>query len=302
VLRTIVVGVDGRPGGRNALRLAAQLADAAGGELVVVGVFPYQYRPALAGSPAIEAERRRTQEVVERDLSEEGATARMYVVGDTSPARALHMVAEREHADLLVVGSTHRGPVGRVLVGDVAVGSLHGSPCPVAVAPRGLATRDAAPPRRIGVGFDGGQESRQALGLAAALAQRADAGLELLCVVPTPRPFVAVAVDDEGAILDARHEADQLISRTVFGLGVEAVGNAVIGSPVNELIELSRRVDLLVVGSRGWGPVRRILLGSTADSLIREAECPLLVVPRGATGDAGEHEQTTEQTGSLTPR
>jgi nucleotide-binding universal stress UspA family protein len=301
VFRTIVVGVDGRPGGRDALRLAAQLADAGGGELVAVGVFPYQHRPALAGSPAVEAERRQTQAGLDRELSEEAATARTYVVGDTSPARALHLVSERERADLLVVGSTHRGPVGRVLVGDVAVGSVHGSPCPVAVAPRDLAVGQAAPLRRIGVGFDGGRESRQALELAAALAESTRARLELLCAVPAPGPLFAVALDEDGGMVDYRQDADALISRTLAGLDIDADGQAVSGSPVDALVELTRRVDLLVVGSRGWGPVRRILLGSTAASLVGEAACPLLVVPRAATGQPGEHDPSTVEAGSLTP-
>src|SRR5690349_18092731 len=133
VFRTIVVGVDGRQGGRDALRLAEQLADAGGGELVAVRVFSYQHRPALAGSPAVEEERESARVALERELADMGTTVRTHVVGDTSPARALHRMAERERADVLVVGSAHRGAIGRVVVGDVALGSLHGSPCPVAI-------------------------------------------------------------------------------------------------------------------------------------------------------------------------
>jgi hypothetical protein len=49
-----------------------------------------------------------------------------------------------------------------------------------------------------------------------------------------------------------------------------------------------------VVGSRGWGPVRRILLGSTSARLMREAHCPVLVLPRGAaTGEPGERDPST---------
>ena len=146
VFNTIVVGVDGRQGGRDALRLAGQLAEAGGGQLIAVRVFPYQHRPALAGAPAVEEERESTQVALDRELADMGmSTARTQVVADTSPARALHRMAERERADVLVVGSAHRGAVGRVLGGDVALGSLHGSPCAVAVAPRGMADRAATP-------------------------------------------------------------------------------------------------------------------------------------------------------------
>jgi nucleotide-binding universal stress UspA family protein len=296
VFNTIVVGVDGRQGGRDALRLAGQLAEVSGGDLVAVRVFPHQHRPALAGSPAVEEERASTQVALDRDLADMAmTTARTHVVGDTSPARALHRMAERERADVLVVGSAHRGAVGRVLGGDVALGSLHGSPCPVAVAPRGMADRDAAPLTRIGIGFDGTPESRQALALAVALAKSAHVRLELLCAATAPIPLFAEAAWADGAIVDYHLEAEELISRTLAELDVDAVGKAVVGGPVETLVELTHRVDLLVVGSRGWGPIRRILLGSTAARLIREAACPVLVLPRGAaTGEPGEQEPATE--------
>jgi nucleotide-binding universal stress UspA family protein len=298
VFNTIVVGVDGRQGGRDALRLAGQLAEAGGGELVAVRVFPYQHRPALAGSPAVEEERESTQVALDRDLADMGmSTARTHVVGDMSPARALHRMAERERADVLVVGSSHRGAVGRVLGGDVALGSLHGSPCPVAVAPRGIADRDAPPLSRIGVGFDGTPESRQALDAAVALAKSARARLELLCAAAAPMPLFAEAAYTDGVIVDYHLEAEELISRTLAQLDVDAIGKAVVGSPVETLVELTHRVDLLVVGSRGWGPIRRILLGSTAARLIREAACPVLVLPRGAaTGEPGEQEPIRVET------
>jgi nucleotide-binding universal stress UspA family protein len=263
-----------------------------------VRVFWYQHRPALAGSPAVEEERESTQVALDREFADLGmSTARTHVVGDTSPARALHRMAERERADVLVVGSAHRGAVGRVLGGDVALGSLHGSPCPVAVAPRGMADRDATPLSRIGVGFDGTQESRQALALAVALAKTARAHLQLLCAATAAIPLFAEAAYADGVIVDYRLEAEELISRTLAELDVDAVGKAVVGSPVETLVELTHRVDLLVVGSRGWGPVRRILLGSTAARLIREAACPVLVLPRGAaTGEPGEQEPIRVET------
>ena len=157
-----------------------------------------------------------------------------------------------------------------------------------------MADHDAAPLRRIGVGFDGTQESRQALALAVALAKSARVQLELLCAATAPIPLFAEAAWSDGAIVDYRLEAEELISRTLAELDVDAVGKAVVGGPVETLVELTHRVDLLVVGSRGWGPIRRILLGSTAARLIREAACPVLVLPRGAaTGEPGEHEPAT---------
>src|SRR4051812_24223170 len=129
MFKTIVVGVDGRDGGRDALSLAGRLALVGGGALVAVRALPFDYYAPGAGAPPYTsiAEHDAKAEV-EADLRTAGLEAEIRVAGETSPARALHRVAEREHADLVVVGSTHHGRVGRVLAGDDAAAALHGSP------------------------------------------------------------------------------------------------------------------------------------------------------------------------------
>jgi nucleotide-binding universal stress UspA family protein len=52
------------------------------------------------------------------------------------------------------------------------------------------------------------------------------------------------------------------------------------GRPAEALLALSREVDLLVIGSRRWGPMARVLLGGTGETLLHGAHCPMLVVPR----------------------
>jgi nucleotide-binding universal stress UspA family protein len=237
---------------------------------------------------------------VEGDLDEAGLPrGRTDVVIDHSPAHRLQAVARRERADLLVVGASHRSAIGRVLFGDVAVGVLHGSPCPVAIAPRGTATA-AVPrgPETIGVGFDGHDEARAALRFAAAFARDRGARLRALSVVTLPATLAATPAFDETWIDAYRDEADAHLERALAGLaGVKSAGAAVVGNPVVELSALSREVDLLVLGSRAWGAVRRAVAGSTAATLSHEARCPLLVLPRGATwarpeDDARPAEQT----------
>jgi nucleotide-binding universal stress UspA family protein len=213
------------------------------------------------------------------------------VLGDTSPARALHRVAEEEHADLIVVGSTHHGRAGRVFAGDDAVGTLHASPVPVAVAPHGMAARRWKPVQRIGVGYDGRPESRQAFDLALALARECGASLSVQSVVATPIPYADFSAYDEDWLERAKAYAGEQMGTLLDGIDVEASGAVTVGGAVEQLAELSATVDLLVVGSRAWGPVRRVVVGSTAASLSRQAECPLLVLPRGAaTGEPGEQE------------
>jgi nucleotide-binding universal stress UspA family protein len=293
MFKTIIVGVDGRVGGRDALALAGRLALLAGGDLVAVRVLPFDYYVTRAGSPpyASLAEHDATNQL-EADLTAAGLTARTRVMADTSPARALQRAAEKEAADLIVVGSTRRGRLGRVLAGDDAAATLHGSSCPVAVAPRGLEDQAWSRVRHIGVGYDGRPESRQAFALAAALARECGASITVRSVVGTPLPYADAAAYDEEWLSRAQAMATDEQHEVLAGAGVEANGDVVVGAPVEELVELSRRVELLVLGSRAWGPVRRILVGSTAGALTREAHCPLLVLPRGAaTGQPGERDR-----------
>jgi nucleotide-binding universal stress UspA family protein len=293
MFKTIVVGVDGREGGRDALSLAGRLALLAGGDLVAVRVLPFDYYVSHAGAPpfASMAEPDAKREV-EDELAKAGLTARIRVMGDSSPARALHRVAEEERADVIAVGSTHHGRIGRVFAGDDAAATLHGSSCPVAVAPRGLAAREWKAVQKIGVGFDGGPEARQAAALAVALASECGASIRAQSVVGTPIPYAAGMSTYHGDWLErAQQAASDDMGELLADMDIEAAGDIVVGMAVGELTKLSEEVDLLVVGSRAWGPVRRIVVGSTAASLIREAHCPVLVLPRGAaTGQPGEAE------------
>jgi nucleotide-binding universal stress UspA family protein len=284
----IVVGVDEREGGRDALALAATLARSTGGQLLAVRAYPHETHPSRATVGGFEEDLRTDAGAeLERVLAETGVAAERVVIGDTSAARALHHVAEQEDAGLLVVGSTHRGHVGRLLVGGVSASVLHHAPCPVAVAPRGFAAHDGQL-KTIGVGFDGGNESQAALQVAAGLAKAAGAQLRILSVVATAVPAAQPAAFEQEWVDRAEQSGQEMVDgarQTTEELGVESSGEIAVGSPVEELVGLSASVDLLVVGSRGFGPVRRLLLGSTSDRLVREAESPVLAVPRPESAD-----------------
>jgi nucleotide-binding universal stress UspA family protein len=301
MFKTIVVGVDGREGGRDALSLAGRLALLAGGELVAVRVLPFDYYASRAGAPPYARPAEQDAEAgveaeLEADLEEAGLKARTRILGDTSPARALHRVAEEEHADVIVVGSTHHGSVGRVFAGDDAVGTLQGSSCAVAVAPRGPASREWKAVKRIGVGYDSGPEAGQAFALAIALARDCGAAIRVRSVVATPVPYADFTPYEDEWTERSLAIAKAELAELVADVDVETAVEATVGTSVGELVELSKEVDLLVLGSRAWGPLRRIIMGSTAASLTREAHCPVLVLPRGAaTGQPGEQEPRRPQ-------
>jgi nucleotide-binding universal stress UspA family protein len=287
--RTIVVGVDGRPGGRDALALARLLAAPGEARFVLVHAFPYDPTFPRGRNDAFEqALAEDARGILERERAAAGIDADLVAIADVHAARALHGVAEERAADLIAVGSSHRGPVGRLLLGDVARGTLHGAPCPVAVAPRDHAAREAEV-RFVGVGFDGSPEAQHALDAAAALARRTGAVVEVVGVVTEPEAFTpayAMTLDWSDVIGERRRRLDAAIAAAVERLDVEAAGRTIVGAPVRALADRTEEVDVLFVGSRSFGPVRRVLLGSTSDQLVEHAHCPVVVVPRGAGEEA----------------
>lgn len=277
----IIAGFDGRDGGRDAIALAAALAPR---RLTVA----MAYGPGTLVAPAMGAGRWAELEAdAERRLGSAcaalGAGAEMVAVADTSAARALQQVASDGAADLLVVGSAHRGRAGRLLLGDVGSTVLDHAPCAVAVAPKHL--HDAAwAPTRVAVAYDGGDEARHALETAAALARDRDARLLLLTAWTKPIMLAAPYTADLEPVGDeqAERHAQEILDRGLNAARWPAEGRLLHGPTARALREVTAEVDLLVVGSRGWGPARRVLLGSTAHRLVHDSACPVLVVPRPA--------------------
>jgi nucleotide-binding universal stress UspA family protein len=284
----IAVGVNGTPEGRDAARLAAAVADVTGGDLMLVSVHP---APLVPVPPDWSWESLRANaEATLRSVRDTIAPAgRIRTETDFSVPRALHRVARHHHRDLLVVGSSRQADEGHVRIGKRTRELLGQFECPLAVAPRGLAGRADVALRAIGVGYDGGAEADAALELAGALAVAAHAELRVHVVIDDRIPVLLRSpwsslldeewkevVDEEAARLEeqARAAAD----RTGAGSRVTVS----FGRPADPLMALSREVDLIVIGSRRWGPAERVLLGSTGEALLHDAACPVLAVPRPA--------------------
>jgi nucleotide-binding universal stress UspA family protein len=189
-----------------------------------------------------------------------------------SVGRGLHDAAVEQGADLIVIGSSTRGLLGRILAGDDVIATLRCAPCAVAIAPRGFAGSEAGL-RTIGVGYDGSPQAEAALAAARALA---DEGTEVraLGVATPPQGLVTPLGVSAVAAIEAKREQ---IERCIGELDGGVQGRVVDGIAHQRLAELSREVDLLVVGSSQRGKVGRVLLGSTSESLSRQAESPLLV-------------------------
>lgn len=211
----------------------------------------------------------------------------------------LLQLARDRKADLVVLGSSHRGPVGRVFPGATADRLLHGAPCAVAVAPPGFGSREPGDSgwhplsgdaedvgmRVIGVGFDGTRASAEALKTAVGLALPNGAALRVFTVA---RKYAHVPGGDG----DNRGPGVPTEAEVLRGMLHEAVADLpsqtralpvfMRGFAAQELVEAADTgVDLLVLGSRGGGPLRRKLHHSVTNFVMQEASCPVLISPAG---------------------
>jgi nucleotide-binding universal stress UspA family protein len=283
MFRTVLVGVDGHRGGRDALALAGQLL-AQGGKLTLANVYPGDSR--LRHVSPLEYERlaqKRAFAILTQARDHAGVVADLLSVESPSAGRGLHELAESIGADLLVVGSSRRGVLGRVLIGDDTHAALNGARCAVAIAPSGYSNH-VVPIREIGVAYNGSPESARAVDVARALAAEHGARLSACEAIALPvYAFVGGPVPVNGAIDDLLTQARAQI---------EALGDfephATYGNVVDDLSAYSASVDLLIAGSRGYGPLGRLVHGSTSSRLARTARCPLLVLTRVGPDRAGE--------------
>lgn len=287
----IIVGFDGLDGGYDALALARVLSPA-GGDIEVVHSFHYDFGPLgtptdASGAVILERMTEAVKKACELD-----PRCKVTGVADMFPAPSLHRAAERSGAGLIVVGSCHLGAIGGLLLGDVSRATIEGAPCPVAIAPRGFgkAVRRIG---SIGVGFNGSPESREALALASELANGHSLPLQVVSSIASIlplSPFLPSSAEtaeieaDHCALVE--HELQALIKQLDTSVSTEIVRT----SAEHALADLSKDVDLLVVGSRGWGRIKRAALGSATDRLINRARSPLIVVPRPATDRASATE------------
>ena len=279
MFENVLVGVDGSSNGRDAIVLAARLA-APDAKLTLAHVRTGELNPLVAMTPGLPAEEQQaSRELLERERADSGMQAELTSVAAPSVGAGLHRQAEAQGADLLVVGCSSHGSFGRAMLGDDTRAALNGSPCAVAIAARGYSGQADGSIAKIGVAYNRSPESDSALAVAKAVAQASGASIAALEVVSIPAyafsGLMAPAIGDsiDMLITEAKARMSQLPA---------VDGRAVYGLAGEELAAFGEELDLLVVGSRGYGPVKRLVLGSTSDFLERHARCSLLVLPRPA--------------------
>jgi nucleotide-binding universal stress UspA family protein len=133
------------------------------------------------------------------------------------------------------------------------------------------------------VGVDGSEQARIAVLEAAAQAERFSAPLRIVCAVPQYNgslAWVPAPMDREALFADIKVQLDAGVAWLKSHYPRLTVETQLVdGSPVDILVEASRHVELVVVGTRGRGGFAGMLLGSTSDGILHHAKGPVLVVP-----------------------
>jgi nucleotide-binding universal stress UspA family protein len=293
----VIIGYDLDDSGTDALLLGVGLAGALGLPAIVAKVHA---SPAPIGSGRVDAEwvaDRRAASAAVLVAAEQAVqglqlgegpqpTAIEYrLVPSSSAAHGLHDLAEAESAALIVVGSAAtEGFERRVFAGSTASRLLSGAQWPIVVAPKGLSGHGWTGPSRIGVGYLDTSEGRVALQAATEVARRSGASLHVYTAIAEEASVVPwlVGVDGETAYAATVREGvqrglDEAVASVPAGIEVHA--EVLVGNVVDQLADHSG-IDVLFCGSRGYGPVRRVLLGGISSRLMRRAGYPVAVVPR----------------------
>jgi nucleotide-binding universal stress UspA family protein len=267
---TVIVGVDGAVGGEDAIVLARALASH-GSTVALVHVTP-EDGEYDGGRGLLHAAR-----------GSYGGPCLTLLRAAADVGTGLRQVARDLSADLIVVGSPSPRPFAGGGHQPDLLQILHRAPCAVAIAPRGEHDRERRM-ERVGVAYRDTPSGHAALRLARDIAAERHARVLAMTVVPVlPSPWLGPTLGGaSGAALLSGDAAESARDHLAGLPGVEGV--VAEGDPAAQLTRFSRTVDLLIVGTRGHGALRRLLVGSTAEVLLTASACPVLVVPGGAVG------------------
>ena len=286
MLSKVLIGYDGSPQGDDALWFGRSLSEVLDARPLVTTVIAHT-RHGVEESDFDEAVTKFCEPLFDKARERIDAvevTAKPMV--NDSPAAGIYELTDWEKPTAVVIGSTRHGKSGRVQVGTLGGSLLSGVRCSVAVAPRGYADRRSGL-GRIGVAVDGSSQSWRALSAAAYLAERANAPLAILSVMGPPHYVLGGLLSPLGPEEYREYKEkewesvyEEALGRVPDGVATEPL--LLHGEPAEALAEAASDLDLLLLGSRGYGPVKGTLLGSVSARVMAAAPCPVMVVPRGA--------------------
>jgi nucleotide-binding universal stress UspA family protein len=288
--RDLIIGFDDSPPARDAVAFARRLALATGARPMAL----YSSAAAWSGEGKVDDEH---SAATEADIAAKRSAAKRLLAGvpdatfepvaERSPALALHRAADEAEAAMIVLGATHRTGLGRTVPGTTADAVIHGAPCAVAIAPSGYADADhAAPFGLVTAAVDGGDETERVARVASRIARRAGAALRLVTVADVPYTEGPAYAGNLGyaslqdTIGEVAAKTLDRAARAAREAGTAVDVRVVDGRVADAIAQASDDADLLVIGSRGYGPLRRVVLGSQTAKILHAATCPVLVIPR----------------------
>lgn len=291
---TTIVAYQPGVAGLEALRLGAFVARSTGSRLLVAMVLATPSAPSVARVDFQYTSLLRQQlvgeiEQAERDTPDD-VEAEFRIHDARSVPSGLVELAEKEDADVIVVGNASRGVLGRVSLGSVTNHLVHSSPVPIALAPRGFHVGAQDRVTRVNAAY-GGVAGKTGLVLAAAgLCAEMGAELRLTSFSLRSRSITTDLIAEEElratVTADVRENAAQALSEVTSLPHAPRVADTTVGfgedwADAIEHVEWDTG-DVLVVGSSDMGPGQRVFLGSTGMRIVHESPVPVVVVPGGA--------------------
>jgi nucleotide-binding universal stress UspA family protein len=300
---SIVVGVDESAGAAEALRWAAREGELHGWPVTAVlcwgyldqhhGKTPHAFDPAYGAADATASLRT----IVSRVLGEVAPTIECRTVNDLAARGLLEASAD---ASLLVLGARGLGTFRELVLGSVSQQCLHHARIPVAIV-RADATGRRFGPQWIVVGVDGSETSRRALDWALEEGRVRKAGVEVVQAWNLPALAVPTLTNAYTPIDEAaRRVLDQALEEAdTSGLSMPVRPVVRRGSGGEVIVRLAAGADLVVVGSRGLGGFKGLLLGSVSHQVTHHAPCPVVVVPPAT--DTHPSGRTNDAAGTFAP-
>jgi nucleotide-binding universal stress UspA family protein len=288
----VLVATDGSEGSKAATEWLGAFPLPHGSEILVLAVANLPTAvlaipPVSAYDQAVVDAARGTAEDARARLATRWPATEARVV-DGDPRILITQHAEEWHADLIVVGARGLGAVSGFLLGSVSSAVVHHAHCPVLVVkdePRSLL--------EVVMAVDGSEDALAAARFFAALPLDPATTVRLIGVVERPRypyaspevitPTLDAAVEE--LVADRRAAIEDALGRVEAELRdkvVEIERSTPVGLPADEIVAAARdaKADLVVIGARGLGAIKRLLLGSVSERVLHRVDCPVLIVKR----------------------
>ncbi len=293
----ILMATDGSPSAQEAAEVAAQIAKSFESEVTILSAIPSisataaplegEYYSKLINKADDNADKAAAV------FKKAGVTVSEKEVpqGRSSVVETIVDYAAKDKTSLIVMGTRGLGGFRRAVLGSVSSGVAAHSPCAtLVVRPSKKKSGAGAAIRRVLVAIDGSPNAQRALETAIDLAKGMKAELRIAHVVYVPTLFWSMGVPGSAVPTDKIEEDAEEVARQLLAKAVKFSKDAGVSSPKDELVtelvspaqglvQLAERdeADVVVIGTRGNGGFRKLLLGSVANSVLHYADCSVLV-------------------------